>query len=483
MKKYIGIIGLLLIVILSACEPKEEVFTDELKANINKRIENKIITGIVIGVITPEGTSYYSQGVKSLETKEPIDEHTVFEIGSITKTFTGILLANEVIKGELSLDDSLQEFLPEGISAPTRKGESIKLVHLANHSSALPRIPTNLVPNENANRYGNYTRDQLYELIDSYEISRDIGVKFEYSNFAMGLLGTIIADKNNTDYEELMLRTIAEPLEMENTRITLTPEMEMNFAMGHNNNKEVETWLWDSPILVGCGAIHSTAEDMLKYLAANMGMTKSELSPAIELSHKYSGISEGDINMGLGWITQTLEGMDIIWHDGGTNGQMSFAGFTKDGKRGVVVLTNSTGFPDDIGFHILNPESPLANPKPSIATKLSSIIEKEGLNEAIKTYKNINENHADDYDFREGEFIRLGYRFIKEGKAQEAVAILKLCVDRYSESWNAYDSYADALKENNEIDKAVENYKKSLKLNVENKNAIENLKKLGVNID
>ena len=132
-----------------------------------------------------------------------------------------------------------------------------------------------------------------------------------------------------------------------------------------------------------------------------------------------------------------------------------------------------------IGFHLLNPDYELANPKPSITTKLNKIIEEEGVESAKETFSEIIENHADDYDMNEHSFIRLGYRYIKEGKTMEAVALFELYVETYPESWNAYDSYADALKENKEIEKAIENYKKSLELNPENINAIVNIQKIG----
>ena len=424
MEKYIKLLFAFIFAITLNCKAQSPVFTEELKENIKSRVENEIITGIVIGVTTPEGTSFYSCGVKSLETKEPVDEHTVFEIGSITKTFTGVLLADEVIKGELSLNDPLQKFLPEGITAPTRNGNSIKLVHLANHSSSLPQMPDNLAPSNPANPFGDYTEKQLYNFLDGYELTRDIGSKFEYSNLGMGLLGTVLADKNNTDYEGLMLKSIAKPLGMDNTRITLTPDLRKKLAKGHSGGLEVESWEWDIPTLVGCGAIRSTAVDMLKYLAANMGVEKTELYSAMQLAHKLSGSGDGVmVEAGLGWLTTDLEGVDIIWHDGGTPGQMSFAGFTKDGKKGVVVLTNSTGFPDDIGFHLLNPKSELANPKPSIAVKLDKIIKKEGIESAIKTFVDLKENHSDEYDFSEADLNMLGYGYLGKDKIKEALAL------------------------------------------------------------
>lgn len=478
MNKYVTVFCLLLFALTAGCGQKNNFFSKEFKKNIKSRVNNEINTGIVVGVVTPEGTGFYSYGVKSLETKEPVDENTVFEIGSITKTFTGILLANEVTNGELSLNDPLQNLLPEGITAPTRNGNSIKLVHLANHSSSLPRVPDDLVRLNPGNPYSHYTITQLYENLNAYELTRDIGSKFEYSNYGMGLLGTVLADKNHVSYEDLVVKNIADPLGMESTRITLSPDMKSRLAKGHRMGIEVENW--DLPAIAGAGALRSTAVDMLKYLAANMGIKKTKLYTAMALSHQYSGSGDGNVRAGLGWMTMDVEGVDVVWHDGGTGGYMSFAGFTRDGQKGVVVLTNSTGFPDDIGFHLLNPKYKLANPKPSIGVILDRVIKKEGIESAIGTYKDLKENHADEYNFGENELIRLGYRYIGEGKKKEAVAVLKICVESYPESWNAYDSYADALRENNEKKKAVKNYRKSLELNPENSNGINMLKKLGV---
>jgi len=477
MKKYIYLLYSFLIVAIFGCETKEELFSEEFKENIKLRVKNELNTGIVIGVITPDGTDYFSYGVKSLETKEPVDENTVFEIGSITKTFTGLLLANEVIKGELNLDDPMQELLPEGVNSPARNGQSINLIHLANHSSSLPRIPNNITPSNSLNRYSNYTKKQLFDMINSYVLTHDIGSKFEYSNLGMGLLGTLIANKNDIGYEELMLKTIAKPLSMENTRITLNPAMEKQLAKGHNNGTEIKSWKWEKHTLVGCGAINSTAVDMLKYLAANMGLIKSDIYPAMKLSHKYSGSGDGAmVEAGLGWFTTNIEGVDVIWHDGGTSGYMSFAGFTKDDKKGVVVLTNSTGFPDDIGFHLLNSKYKLEEPKPSITTVLNKTIIAEGIDPAIKIYEDIIENQADNYTIKEHDFLKLGFRYLKENKTIEAIAIFKICINAFPESWMAFDLYADALNENNQLEKALENYKKSIELNPENDNVVNKIK-------
>jgi CubicO group peptidase (beta-lactamase class C family) len=459
---------------------KSPVFSTAFKENIEYRVNNNIITGIVVGVVTPRGTSFFSCGVMSMETNEPVDENSVFEIGSISKTFTGILLAEDVLNGGLSLNDPLQKLLPEGITAPTRNGKSINLVHLANHTSSLPRMPDSFIRINPDNPYAEYTVKQAYDFLGSYELPRDIGSEFEYSNYGMGLLGTVLAARHHTTYEELMIEKIANPLGMEHTRIVLSPDMEKRLAKGHHFGIEVGNW--DFLAIAGAGAIRSTAVDMLRYLAGNMGLIKSELLPAMELSHQNSGSTIADMTVGLGWIKKPYDGGEIVWHDGGTGGYMSFIGFTKENRKGVVVLTNSQGFPDDIGFHLLNPESELANPKPSIATELNRIAERDGIGPAVEAFAELKNNNADDYDFSESELNELGNLYLNDGRTIDALAVFKTNVKAFPDSWVVYASYGEALLKNGEKQEAIDNYMKSLELNPDNHDAIEILKKLGVDL-
>ena len=481
MNKYAWILCLFLLAANPACKRQNAFFSPEFKANVEARVENEIITGIVIGMVTPEGTKFYSYGVKSMETKEPVDAHTVFEIGSNTKTFTGLLLAEEVLNGELNLDDPIQKLLPEGITAPTRNGEEIKFVNLANHTSSLPRAPDNFVRINPQNPYASLSVEQVYDFIDGYELPYDIGTQWNYSNLGIGLLGNLLADKNNTDYEGLVIKRISEPLGMKDTRIVLTPDMEKRLAKGHSLGEQVESW--DIPAIAGCGALRSTAVDMIKYLKANMGLDKSELYPAMQLSHRITNSGNSFASTGLGWLISDIEGEEIIWHDGGTGGYMSFMGFNSSGTKGVVVLTNSTGFPDDIGFHLLNPKYKLAKPLPPIATKLNKIIKNEGIDAAIEINAALKKDHADQYDFAGNGLIRLGYRFLHEGKMEEALAVFKMNVENNPEDWNACDSYAEALLKKDQEEKAITYYKRSIELNPDNENAKAKLRELGVEAD
>jgi len=469
----------LLIGILFSCQAQIEL-SKEIDKNIELRIENGFNTGIVVGIIDANGTDYYSYGVKSMKTNEPVDENSIFEIGSISKTFTGILLADMVLKDKMKLDDPLQKYLPEGITAPTRNGESIKLINIANHTSSLPRMPSNFSPANPANPFADYSEKQLYEFLEGYELPRDIGSQYEYSNYAMGLLGHILASENNLSYKELLAKVITEPLGLKNTGITLSANMKTNLAIGHSGGEEVENW--DLTTLAGAGAIRSDAVDMLRYLAVNMGVEKSGLYPAMQLSHKNSRKEGEDPIIGLGWHTMVIDDTEIIWHNGGTGGYRTFAGFVKGSDKGVVVLSNSNAGVDDIGIHILHPESKLNEIKPSIATKIKQVIDEEGLEAGSKTYSDLKKNKANEFIFGENELNRLGNQYLNNQEVEKALGVFKLNVGAYPKSSNVHGNYANALMKNGDKESAIENFKKSVELNPANPKAIEKLKELGVDI-
>ncbi len=464
--------------VLTACQAQTPL-SEEVKANIKLRVDNGMNTGIVVGLIDTKGTSYFSYGVKSLDTKEIVDEYSIFEIGSITKTFTGILLAESILKNEMKLDDPLQLYLPQGVLAPTRNGESIKLVHMANHTSSLPRMPSNFNPSNPANPFADYSEKQLYEFLESYELPRDIGSQYEYSNYAMGLLGHILAAKQESTYEELLIERIAKPLGLKDTRIALTSSMKKNLAMGHSGGVEVENW--DIPTLAGAGAIRSNAVDMLNYLVVNMGIEKSSLYSAMQLTHQNSRIEGTSPIVGLGWHTMVFDDLEIVWHNGGTGGYRTFAGFIKGGDKGVVVLSNSNAGVDDIGIHILHPDSPLKEIKPSIGAKLQEIIDTQGIETAMGTYWDLKKNKAEEFDFTEGQLNRLGYEYLNKKEVKKALAVFKLNIEAFPNSFNVYAGYGEAQLKHGDKEASIVNYRKSIKLNPGNLEAIKKLKELGVN--
>lgn len=341
----------------------------EVKTILRDRIEtNGEGVGIVAGLVDEEGTRIVAFGPANRTGGPPVDGDTIFEIGSITKVFTSLLLADMVQRGEVALDDPIEKYLPKAVGAPARNGRQITLAHLAEHTSGLPRLPGNmslwnLVWNR-ANPYAAYTVKQMYEFLSICELTREIGAEYEYSNFGAGVLGHVLGLRANMGYEALIQQRICQPLGLTNTGITLSPELKSRHAQGHNaRGRAVSNW--DIPALAGCGALHSNARDMLRFVAANMGLEKSELSPAMEaqqIPRHEAGSSK--MQIGLAWHIASRGDSQIIWHNGGTGGYRSFAGFDRKKKIGVVILANSANSVDDIGFHLLDKSFPLKSFKP-----------------------------------------------------------------------------------------------------------------------
>lgn len=335
----------------------------EIRKILAQRVDDyRQSVGIVAGVIEPGHESVVAYGKLNQGDPRPLNGDTIFEIGSITKVFTSLLLADMVERGEVALNDPVAKYLPQGVHVPERGGRSITLLDLATHTSGLPSAPTNFKPKDPSNPYADYSEKQLYEFLSSYTLTRDIGSKYQYSNIGGGLLGLALARRGGTDYETLVKSRICAPLDMNSTTITLSPEMKSRRAPGHNAALN-QVSNWDLPTLAGAGALRSTANDLLKFLAANLTLTQSPLAPAMAAMLKVRRpTGNPDLEVALGWHSRTSPNADeIVWHNGGTGGYRSFIGF--DGRRqvGVVVLSN-TSTPsggDDIGMHLLDEHSPL----------------------------------------------------------------------------------------------------------------------------
>jgi tetratricopeptide (TPR) repeat protein len=219
---------------------------------------------------------------------------------------------------------------------------------------------------------------------------------------------------------------------------------------------------------------------MLQYMAVNMGLKKSKLYPAMQLAHQPRHDKAGNgTRVGLGWhISAGAEG-DITWHNGGTGGYRSFAGFVGKTGKGVVVLTNSSTGADDIGFRLLSSTAKLIEVKKSAALAIKKAFDTEPIAVAVKTVEALRKdkkNHA----FEEDEINMLGYSYLQSGKLAEALAVFKINVEEFPNSFNAYDSYGEALMKDGQKEAAIVNYKKSLELNPGNSNAVDMLAKMGV---
>jgi CubicO group peptidase (beta-lactamase class C family) len=272
-----------------------------------------------------------------------------------------------VNRKEVTLDDPAAKYLHENVTMPERSGKSITLRDLSTHSSGLPPFPGNFKLKDASDPYGDYSVDDLYQFLSGYTLPRDPGSEFEYSNLGGGLLGHLLAYRAGTDYESLIGIRITQPLSMPDTGITLSSSMKQRMAAGHRSTLApiLKPGLLLPTVFAGAGALRSSANDMLTFLEAFLGYKESPLAPAMRAMLEVRR-PMGQMEIGLGWLISSAEGREIAWHNGGAGGFRSFAGYDPKERIGVVVLSNAftRAGVDDIGFHLLNPKLPLANPEP-----------------------------------------------------------------------------------------------------------------------
>ncbi|MXN92632.1 serine hydrolase [Flavobacterium sp. Sd200] len=307
--------------------------------------------GAVVAVVKDGATFYYHYGETKKNSGTMPANTTIFEIGSISKTFTGILLAQAVLDKKLSLDDDIRKYLPAECKGLELDGKPVLIKHLANHTSGLPRLTDDYTTTADYNEqdpYKHYTAAMYYNYLARVKLESVPGTKQEYSNTGVAVLGIILEKIYGKSYEQLLATYITNPLKMNSTFVTVPAKHETNFASGYADGDEAPHW--NLAQTSAAGGIRSNITDMVLYLKANM----AEATPAMALSHKET-FNDGSDAIGLGWFLYPVKGDSLIWHNGGTGGFTSYTGYLKDKKVGVVVLTNSSsqGGPDRIGTAIL----------------------------------------------------------------------------------------------------------------------------------
>jgi CubicO group peptidase (beta-lactamase class C family) len=317
-------------------------------------IQWKHTVGVALAIIKDGKVYTYNYGETKRDNKTlPDPDKTLYEIGSISKTFTATLLADEVVKGKMSLDDPINKYLPDSIGNMAYKDVPITLKTLSNHSSGFPRLPINLYKQGDPinNPYKNYDTQRMFTYLKNFKPYREVGINYEYSNFAVGLLGQILATYNHTSYEKLLEERITKPLKMAHTFITIPADQATNFAQGYNEKGEA-TSAWDLNTLVGAGGIRSTVNDLVKYINAEMDKAPEKLQKAIDLTHQVT-FEKGQNIIGLGWHTGKMKEQTIFQHSGGTGGFRTLVAFDKENKIGVIVLSNTAEEVAPIGFALL----------------------------------------------------------------------------------------------------------------------------------
>lgn len=311
--------------------------------------------GIVVGLVDAAGRRVVGRGVFDAKDPRRVDGDTVFEMGSVTKLFTALLLAISVERGEVALDDSLVKHLPVGTTAPVRDGRQITLRDLATHTSGLPRVPQNLAPTDPEDPYANYSVEMLYAYLASAELESKPGSAYAYSNLGMALLARALMVRTNQTYAELVRTRITLPLGMSNTWVDIPAEHAAQFAPGHTQGLQPAPYR-TRLAMIGNGGVFSSANDMLTFLSASMGLASNPLASAFaSIAAPQFATDDAGGSIGLGWHMRRRGAEDLLWHNGGTTGSRTLVAYDRLAQQAVVVLANlsTPGGVDDIGKHLV----------------------------------------------------------------------------------------------------------------------------------
>jgi len=297
--------------------------------------------GIVVGISRQGRHKIYRYG------NPTFDGDTEFEIGSVTKVFTSLALACLVQDGVVNLSDPIKEFLPKDVHPPSINSKDIQLAHLSTHTSGLSREPYNL--NDNYNRFvspaienphAGYDIKRLYEAINTTKLNIEPGKRFEYSNFGGALLGQLLTNICNSDYESVIRQNICIPFDMEDTWSQLPERLSEKLAPPYltsgfpSSNMEVGAF-------AGAGGLHSTVNDLLIFLDEHISPVHPRLRKAIDITLVERFQINNTTSIGLGWICTKRNGKIYWWHNGRSLGYSSYIGMEKENHLGIVVLSNA----------------------------------------------------------------------------------------------------------------------------------------------
>jgi serine-type D-Ala-D-Ala carboxypeptidase/endopeptidase len=294
--------------------------------------------GVVVGVL--------EHGQREVMTFGSAKADSIFEIGSVTKTFTALALAQMVAQKKVTLDEPVRELLPAGwVTKPA--GQEITLLDLATHHSGLPRLPDNLKPTNMADPYADYGPEKLEAFLKEHGVAMPAQTEFLYSNLGVGLLGFALAQKAGLPYAELIQEEVTGPMGLKDTVITLSAAQQKRFIQGYTG-AHTDQGPWHLDALAGAGALRSTVADLLTYCDELMHPERfagkhrdtGTLAEAIPLALEPRADVDpsGAVKIALAWLTRPAE--DEYFHDGGTGGYSSLVIFNPKQDRAIVVLYN-----------------------------------------------------------------------------------------------------------------------------------------------
>lgn len=322
---------------------------------VRSYVRTTYTAGISIGILSEGTTSFYGYGETKKGSGILPTANSLFEIGSISKTFTALLLALEVKRGKLYLDSCISIYLPVQLSRMEWKGKPITVQMLSNHTSGIPSLPLNfrtVTGYTNQDPYHGYSKELLYQYLHSFVPYREPGKAHDYSNMAVAILGNILEDRQGKSWSSLVQQQIAKPLQLKQTGQVPNRIKKVNYTSCYNGVGEPAS-PWTFRAFAPAGALHSTSSDLLKYAAFVLKPEKNELAAALELTLQPTFTVSATTKIGLGWYLLTSKGRQYITHSGGTGGYRSTLMIDRASQKAVVVLSNTANEVETIAFQIL----------------------------------------------------------------------------------------------------------------------------------
>jgi serine-type D-Ala-D-Ala carboxypeptidase/endopeptidase len=362
--------AIVLLVAVAASVVAKPVDEQALHALLVERVDvRKWGTAIVVGISSPQGRQLVSYGTLSVQDRRQVDGATVFEIASLTKVLTALVLADMAARKQVTLDAPVSTCLPSGVTVPEHGDRQMTFLDLATHTSGLPLRPNNLASQTAPNKYAGYTVEQLYQGLGVFKLTRDPGAQFEYSNWGFGLLGNALAHCAGKSYAGLLAERITGPLGMRDTMFVPSSALRSRLAAPYDGKLQPvpnET----TGALDAAGGLLSTVDDLLKFVEVFLGRGPQPLvaAGATMLEPRRPG-DDPDTRMGLGWRVTTARGVRTVWSSGRADGYRAFMAFDPGTRVAVAALTNvatNVGV-DDIGRHVLDPTVAILRHHPRIA--------------------------------------------------------------------------------------------------------------------
>lgn len=359
------------LVFATACAlslPAAALTPEKLQAVVEQRLSGDR-TGACFAVAVIEREVSRAYACADAEDLARIGPEAAFEIGSVSKTMTSVLLADLIAQGKGSLDDPLSAWLPEGTAVPSFEGQPILLRHIVTHTSGLPALPPGVAITDANDPYAAIDDKALLQALERSVPARAPGAGFEYSNFASMLLSYAVARRAGEDLETLLDARLFTPLGMDGAYID-TPPAGVRAAQGHTpNGKATPAWHFQ-PDLAGVGGVRATLDDMVRYVQGQLGDAPAPLSKALALSQ--TPVNPGaQPAMAMNWMLAPLNGRTWHAHEGGTGGFSSFVAFDREAKRGMVVLSDtalhSVGGLGSLALHLADASVPAGKPRKAVA--------------------------------------------------------------------------------------------------------------------